>query len=72
MKLRTVTKLEKRNKTMLKTIDNDVMSNCGVIAILPTYDQPGAMRKPYSGYIVCKTHIFINSSLLSYKNIKQN
>ena len=72
MKLGAVTKLEKRNKTMLKTIDNDVMSNCSVIAILPTYDQPGAMWKPDSGYIVCKTYIFINSNLLSYKNIKQN
>ena len=29
------------------------------------------MRKPDSGRIVCKTYIYINSNLLSYKNWKQ-
>ena len=46
--------------------------NCAVIAIFPFYGQFGAMRKPDSGGIVCKTYIFINSNLLSHKNWKQN
>ena len=32
----------------------------------------GAVQKPDFGRIVCKTYIFINSNLLSYKNWKQN
>ena len=36
------------------------------------YGQFGAIRKPDSGRIVCKTYIFINSNLLSYKIWKQN
>ena len=46
--------------------------NCNIIAIFPIYGQLGAIRKPDSGRIVCKTYIFINSNLLSYKNWKQN
>ena len=46
--------------------------NCNIIAIFPIYGQFGAIRKPDSGRIVCKTYIFINSNLLSYKNWKQN
>ena len=42
--------------------------NCNIIAIFPIYGQFGAIRKPDSGRIVCKTYIFINSNLLSYKN----
>ena len=69
MKLGPVTKLDKRNKTTSKKIDDDVMSeNCDVIAIFPIYGQFGAIWKPDSGRIVCKTYIFINSNLLSYKN----
>ena len=69
MKLGPVTKLDKRNKTTSKQFDNDVMSkNCDVIAIFLIYGQFGAIWKPYSGCIVCKTYIFINSNLLSYKN----
>ena len=41
---------------------------CDVIVIFPIYDQFGRIRKPESGRIVCKTYIFINSNLLSYKN----
>ena len=41
--------------------------NCDVIAIFPIYGQFGAIWKPDSGRIVCKTYIFINSNLLSYK-----
>ena len=69
MKLGPVTKLDKRNKTTSKKIDDDVMSeNCDVIAIFPIYGQFGAIWKPDSGRIVCKTYVFINSNLLSYKN----
>ena len=46
--------------------------NCDVIVIFPIYGQFGAIRKPDSGRIVCKTYIFINSNLLSYKIWKQN
>ena len=46
--------------------------NCDVIDILPIYGQFGAIRKPDSWRIVCKTYIFINSKHLSYKNWKQN
>ena len=49
--------------------DDDVMSpNCVVIIIFPIYGQFGAIRKPDSGRIVCKTYIFNKSDLLSYKN----
>ena len=47
-------------------------ANCDVIVIFPIYGQFGAIRKPDSGLIVCKTYIFINNNLLSYKNWKQN
>ena len=64
-----VTKLDKKNKTTSKKFDDDVMStDCDVIVIFPIYDQFGRIRKPESGRIVCKTYIFINSNLLSYKN----
>ena len=73
MKLGSVTKLEKRNKETSKKIIDDVMpANCDVIVIFPIYGQFEAIRKPDSGRIVCKTYIFINSNVLSYKNWKQN
>ena len=69
MKLGPVAKLEKRNKTTSKKFDDDVMApNCDVIVIFRIYGQFGAIRKLDSGCIVCKTYIFINSNLLSYKN----
>ena len=68
MKLGPVTKLDKRNKTSKKIDDNLMLENCDVIVIFPIYGQFGAIRKPDSGRIVCKTYIFINSNLLSYKN----
>ena len=43
-----------------------------IIAIFPIYNQFGAIQKPDSVSIVCKTYIFINSNLLCYKNWKQN
>ena len=69
MKLGPVTKLDKKNKTTSKKFDNDVMpKNCDVIATFSIYGQFGAIWKPDSGHIVCKTYIFKNSNLLSYKN----
>ena len=69
MKLGPVTKLHKRNKTTSKKFDDDVMSgNYDVIVISPIYDQFGAIWKPDSQHVVCKTYVFINSNLLSYKN----
>ena len=69
MKVGPVTKLDKRNKTMSKKINDDVrLANCDVIVVFPIYGQFGAIQKPHSGRIVCKTYIFINSNFLSYKN----
>ena len=69
MKLGPVTKRDKRNKTTSKEIDDDVMSaNCDIIIIFLIYDLFGAIRKPDSRRVVCKTYIFINGNLLSYKN----
>ena len=68
MKLGRVTKLDKRNKKTPKKFDDYVLSqNCDIIVIFPIYGQFGAIRKPDSGNIVCKTSIFIDSYLLSYK-----
>ena len=36
--------------------------NCNVVAIFPIYGQFGAIRKPNSGRIFCKTYIFIYSN----------
>ena len=60
MKLGAVTKLDKLNTATSKTFDVDV--------IFPIYGQSRATRKPYSGSMVCKTYILIDSNLLSYKN----
>ena len=45
---------------------------CELIEIFPIYTQFGAILKPDSRCIVCKTYIFINGNILSYKNWKQN
>ena len=42
------------------------------IAIFLIYGQFWATQKPDSGRIVCKTYVFINSSLLSNKNWKHD
>ena len=39
-----------------------------VIDIFPIFDRFGAIWKPDSECVVCKTYISINSNLLSYKN----
>ena len=69
MKLGPVTKPDKGNTTTSKKLVDDVITaNCGVIVIFPIYDQFGAIQKPDSGGMVCKTYFFINSNLLCYKN----
>ena len=69
MKLEPAPKLDKLNKTMSKNFDNDAMlTNCDVIVIFLIFGQFGAIQKPDSGRIVCKTYIFIKSNLLSYKS----
>ena len=73
MKLGPVTKLDKRKKVSSKKLDVDVMSeNCDVIVIFLIFGQFGAVRRPDSGQRVCKSYVFSNSNLLSYKNWKQN
>ena len=69
MKLRPVTRLYKRNKTTSKTFVNDAMSeDFDVIVIFSIYGHFGAVWKQDSRRRVCKTYVFINSNLLSYKN----
>ena len=69
MKLGPVPKLDKRNKTTSKKLDDDVMpGNCDVIVIFRVFGQFGAVRRPDSGHRVCKSYVFSNSNLLSYKN----
>ena len=46
--------------------------NYDVTLIFPIYGQFGAVWKPDSGRVVCKTYISTNSNHLSYKNGKQN
>ena len=66
MKLGVVTKLDKRNKATSKKFEDNILSrNCDVIAVFPLYGQSGAIRKLYSGRIICKTYVFINSNILS-------
>ena len=68
MKLGPVTKLDERNKITSKNIDDNVMStNCDVIVIFPIYGQFGAIPKPDTRRIVCKSYTFINSNLLLTK-----
>ena len=50
-----VTKLDKRNKTMSKKLDDDAMlENCDAIVIFQIFGQFGAVRRPDSGHRVCK------------------
>ena len=66
MKLRPVTKIDKKNKTTSKKIDVDVMSkNCEAIVIFWLCGLFGAFWRPDSGHKVCKSYIFSNSNLLS-------
>ena len=52
--------------------DKVMSTNCDFIFIFLIYGQFGEIQKPDFGCFVCKIYIFINSSLLSYKNWKQN
>ena len=73
MKLGPVTKRDKRNKATSKNVDVDTMSeNCNVIVISRNFGQLGAIQRPAFEYRVCKSYVFSNSNLLSYKNSKQN
>ena len=72
MKFEPVTKRDKRNTTTSKKFDDDFMlEKWDVIAIFSIYSQFGAIRKPDSGRIACKTYIFISDNLLFYKKWKQ-
>ena len=65
MKLRPVTKLDKRNTDTSKKIEDDVMlTNCHVITFTPINVQFPSIRKPDSLRMVYKTSIFINNNLL--------
>ena len=69
MKLGPVTKLHKRNKTMSKKANGNVMSeNCDNVVFFPIYGQFRAIWKPCSKHITCKTYVFSNSNLLCYEN----
>ena len=63
--MKPVTKLQNRITTMLRRFDV-MLTNCGVIVILPIYYQCGAIWKQDSGCIACKLYIFIINILLSY------
>ena len=71
MKFGSVTKLEKRKETNSKKKKKLTMTsharNFDVVVIFPIYGQFGAIRKPDFGRMSCKTYIFINSNLLSFK-----
>ena len=64
MKLGSVTKLDKKNKTTSKKSDDYVMSeNSDIIAIFPIYSQFGTIWKMDSRCIDCKTYLFFNNNL---------
>ena len=68
----TVTKLDKKNTTTLKKIDDDSASvNYDVILIFPVYGWFGAIQNPDSRLMVFDSYILIISSLLSYKTWKR-
>ena len=74
MKLEAVTKLDRRNKKTERSqkTDDDVMSKyCDVMVIFLSYGQYRSGQKLDSSHIVCKTYIFFNSNLLSYKKSKR-
>ena len=54
------TKLDKIHKATSKSLDDNVVSeNCGAIVFFPIYGQFGAIRKPNSRRISCKTFILL-------------
>ena len=73
MNLGPVSKLDKRKKKTLKKLPDDVIfKNYDVIVFFSIYGQFGAIWKLDSRHRLCKSFIFINSNLLSYKNLKEN
>ena len=58
MKLGPVTKLDKKNTLTSKKFDV-ISSNYDVTVIFPIYGQFGAVQKPDSGCMVCRTYTFI-------------
>ena len=49
--------MRKTQQRQKKKIDNDIMStNCDVITFFAIYGQFGAIRKPDSGRMICKTY----------------
>ena len=69
MKLRPVTKLDKRNKALSKKFDDDAMlAMSDVIVNFPVYGQFGAMRNLDSECIACKTYVFVTSNPTKAEN----
>ena len=64
MKLEPVTKLDERNTA--------ISVNCNFIVSFFIHGQFGTIRKPYSGRMIYKSYIFINSNSLSSKTWKQS
>ena len=48
--------------------DDIILENYDVIVISSIYSKCAAIRKPDSERTACKTYIFNNSNLLSFKN----
>ena len=65
MKAGPLTKINMRSKKMSRNLP---ITLCNAIVIFKIYGQFGTNQKLDSGGKVCKTYIFINSNLLSYKN----
>ena len=73
MKLRPITKLDKRNTATLKKVNyDDLSTNCDFFVIFLIYDQLGVNQKPDSGLMPRNTYIFKNNNLLAYKIWKQS
>ena len=68
MKLKLVTKLDKRNTTKLKQIDNGVISQNCEVNVNFRIDAQFKIWKPDSSEWSVKLFIFIKSNFLSYKN----
>ena len=69
MKLGSVTKLDKRNKMMLKKFDNNFMSaKCGVIVVFWISGKFGTIRKSDSRRIVCKLTFSLKAIFYLNKN----
>ena len=71
MKLGPVTKIDKVNTTTSKNFDDHIMSasfDVIVIFFFLIYVQLAAILDPFSGCMVYKTYIFINSNFSFYKN----